>query len=176
MKNHILTLGLVAGIVIGAQAQSTPQSNQTVPQAQSGRIQNQDSRNLNFPYMNSGNYNSVEMGRVPENIRTTFQTDYSDVNDAQWEYNQDVYRSNFLRDGKRWSVLYGIDGRVIQTETQASLEDLPSSMQEGLRNKNVSNVNQIQVGNQRYYSTQIDGQNTYFDANGKSVQPSRRRP
>jgi|GEM_PF-3524982 len=176
MKRFILISGLIAGVAIGVQAQQVPQSvPQNAPQVDPQDVpqsvpQNRDTRDLRFPYLNSGTYNSVDANQIPENIRTSFQSEYSTAQNPQWESNNDVYRSSFDREGKRWSVLYGVDGRVIQTETQASLQDLPASAQEQFRNRNISTLNQIKVGDRTYYSTQMDGKDSYFDSEGKALE------
>jgi len=118
----------------------------------------------------------VETDRVPQNIQSSFGTDYRDVTGARWEYNNDVYRSSFMQDGKSRSVLYGQDGRMIETRTGTTMNDLPSSVQNALRGQNAASPYEIKVGQNTYYSTQVDGKEVYYDSNGNAVKiPEPRR-
>ncbi len=164
MKRIILLTGLMTCVVFGTFAQTTPPatSGTAVPQAQ-------DSRALRFPYMGQGIYNSVGTDGVPQNIQSSFDSDYAGVTDARWEYNNEVYRSSFMQDGKDRSVLYGQDGRVIETRTSTTIDDLPASVRDALEGKNATSPYEIKIGENTYYSTQVDGKEVYYESNGSVV-------
>ncbi|WP_345026370.1 hypothetical protein [Ravibacter arvi] len=165
MKRTILLTALMTGWVVGAVAQVTPPAAPSAPVPPA-----QDSRALRFPYMGQGTYSSVEMNTVPQNIQSSFGTDYSGVQDARWEYNNDVYRSSFMQDGKNKAVLYGRDGRIIEARTGTTMNGLPSAVQSALTGKNVTSPYEIKVGDNTYYSAQVDGKEMYYDANGKALE------
>ncbi|ODS73439.1 MAG: hypothetical protein ABS46_20115 [Cytophagaceae bacterium SCN 52-12] len=164
MKRTIFLTGLMTLVIFGTMAQVTPQGAPGVAVPQ-GR----DSRALTFPYASQGTYNPVEANQVPQNIQSSFGTDYTGVTGARWEYNNDVYRSSFMQDGKNRSVLYGQDGRVIETRTGTTVNDLPSSVRNALEGKNATSPYEIKVGQNTYYSTQVDGKEVYYDSNGSAV-------
>lgn len=164
MKRTIFLTGLMACIALGAIAQTPPQgrSGTAVPQGQ-------DSRALRYPYTGQGTYSPVETGKIPQNIQSSFGTNYTGVTGARWEYNNDVYRSSFMQDGKNRSVIYGQDGQMIETRTGTTLNDLPSSVQNALQGANATSPYEVKVGDNTYYSTQVGGKEVYYDANGSVV-------
>ncbi|GAB2780927.1 hypothetical protein GCM10027275_25620 [Rhabdobacter roseus] len=178
MKRTIFFTALMASVVFGTMAQTTPQGTpaQTTPQSTPGTTvpQNAGNRTSTTPYMGQGTYNSMDMNRIPQNIQSSFGTDYSGVTGATWEYNNDVYRSSFTQDGKNRSVLYGQDGRMIETRTSTNTSDLPSSVQSALKKQNATSAYEIQVGDNTYYSTQVGGKEMYFDSKGSAVKMPKR--
>jgi hypothetical protein len=172
MKRIIILAGLMACTVSASLAQNTQQGTTTRPQTQG-----QDSRGTTYPYMGQGKYNTVNTNRVPQNIQSSFGTNYEGVNGANWEYNNEVYRSSFMQNGKNMSVLYGQDGRVIETRTGTTMNELPSSLQDALNGKNATAPYEIRVGDNTYYSTQQGGKEVYYDSNGSPVKiPQTRKP
>ncbi len=164
MKRTIFLTALMTFVVLGTMAQVAPQGTPEVAVPQG-----QDSRALTFPYMGQGVYDPVEVNKVPQNIQSSFGSDYTGVTGTRWEYNNDVYRSSFMQDGKNRSVLYGQDGRVIETRTGMTVNDLPPSVQNALEGKNATSPYEIKVGQNTYYSTQVDGKEVYYDSNGSAV-------
>ena len=172
MKRIILLTGMMACVAFGTMAQTTSPATPgtTAPQTAG----NQTSQTSTFPYTGRGTYNSVNMDRVPQNIQSSFGTDYSGVTGATWEFNNDVYRSSFTQDGVNRSVLYGQDGRMIETRTSMTASDLPSSVQNALKGRNATSAYEIRVGDNTYYSTQVGGREMYYDANGGAVKIPKR--
>ena len=156
MKRIILLACLMACLVVQAFAQVT------APAASGVR----DSRTLTFPYTGRAIYAPVQTDKVPQNIQSSFSSDYGGINNARWEYNDDVYRSSFMQDGKRRAVLYGQDGRMIETRTGMTVNDLPASVKNAMREGNASSPYEVRVGGYTYYSTQVDGKEVFYDADG----------
>lgn len=131
--------------------------------------QNQNNASNNFPYSSQGAYNSMDATTLPQGIRSSFDTEYNGVTGAKWEGNNDVYRSSFQRDGKQMSVTYDRNGQVRETRSAMEMTDFPMEVQNSFKGKTASTPSEIKVGNNTYYSAQINGQDMYYDSKGKAV-------
>ena len=171
MKRTLMLAAFAALTTVAVQAQTTtPQStnNQTV---NNGAVttQTQTSSSANLPYSSQAHYNTMESTKVPQPVQSSFGSSYQDVTDARWESNNDVYRSSFTRNGKNMSAIYDKAGKLREMRTGVQMSDLPVSVQNSLKGKNANMPYEVKVGTNTYYSTQVDGQETYYDAQGKSV-------
>ena len=162
---------LAALATAGVQAQSTtPQTtnNQTATQG-TVTTRTQTSSSANLPYSSQAHYNTMDATKVPQNVRTSFGSSYTDATGTQWESNNDVYRSSFTQNGKNRSVIYDKNGQVREMRTGIQLSDLPTAVQTSLQGKEANLPYEVKVGNSTYYSTTIGGKETYYDSNGKAV-------
>jgi hypothetical protein len=167
MKTAMMMATFVVAGWIGANAQvTTPQNTGT----QGTALPAPQSTINTFPYSTTGAYNTMDVNSVPQNIRSTFDTSYPGLSDVRWESNNDVYRSSFTHNGRSTSVLYDQNGNVRETRTAADFTSFPSAVQNSLNGKTINSAYEIRVGNSTYYSTQIDGQDVYYDEQGKALE------
>ncbi|MPR34804.1 hypothetical protein [Salmonirosea aquatica] len=164
MKRSIILAALAAITTLGVQAQSTtPQTNAPAT------TQTQPGNTANLPYSGLATYNVLDPNRVPQNVKTSFGTDYQGINGAKWESNNDVYRSTFMQNGKNMSVLYDKNGKMRETRTAMQMSDLPASVRTSLQGKEANLPYEVKVGNNTYYTATVGGKPSYYDANGKAV-------
>lgn len=171
MKRTLMLAAFVALTTVAVQAQSTTPQTTNNQTANNGKVttQMQTGNTANLPYSSQANYNMMDANKVPQSVRTTFGSSYKGVTDARWEGNNDVYRSSFTRDGKNMSAVYDKSGKLREMRTGMQMRDLPMSVQNSLKGQNANMPYEVKVGNNTYYSTQVGGKETYYDAKGKSV-------
>lgn len=171
MKRTLILAALASFTMVAVQAQTTTPQTTNNQAANNGKVttQMQTGNTANLPYSSQANYNMMDANKVPQSVQTTFGSSYKDVTDTRWESNDDVYRSSFTQNGKNMSAVYDKSGKIREMRTSLEMSDLPVSVQNSLKGKEANMPYEVQVGNSTYYSTQIGGKETYYDANGKTV-------
>lgn len=170
MKNTCLAAALVVGIGLGATAQNTgsnptPNTQTTYQKAATG-----------IPYADQTNYMTMTYDQVPKDLQLSFGSAYPHASNATWESNKEGYRTLFEQDGRRMSVRYDMQGKAQEVRTGMDIEALPLPVQNQLKSQEANLPYEIKVGNETYYSAQVGGKEVYYDAKGKQLDFSKRKP
>jgi hypothetical protein len=90
------------------------------------------------------------------------------VADVKWDGDNDVYHSSFQRDGKQMPVIRGKDGQLRERRSAMKRPIFLWKFKIHLKAKPLV-VFKIKVGDNTYFSAQINGQDMYFVSKGKPI-------
>lgn len=170
MKKQIMLAAMLAGATLGVNAQTTTPATTNNQTTNNGTTTTaQGTNTANRPYASQTNYNTLAQSRVPKNVIDTYGTSYNGATETKWQGNGTDYRTSFKHDGKDMSVTYDKNGKMTESRTGMKMTDLPMSVQTAMKGKNANMPYEVKMGNNTYYSGQVDGQEMYYDNKGKSV-------
>lgn len=142
-----------------APATGTPKETQTTAQKAFTGI----------PYADQMNYVNMDTEKVPRDVQLSFGKAYPNALGTQWQQGEAGYRSSFQQDGRMMSVSYDATGKAQEIRTSIELDALPLSVKNSLEGKEANLPYEIRVGNDTYYSAQVEGKEMYYDKKGKPV-------
>ncbi len=61
---------------------------------------------------------------IPDNVQKNFKSDFSTIEDAEWEFEDGLYEAEFEENGLERTVIYDADGNRVATETEFPVDDL----------------------------------------------------
>ena len=67
----------------------------------------------------------VPLSQVPKKVRDSFASEFKSTN-ANWSKEDDGYEASFKKDGKELSLVFDVDGQLIERETEIVKTELPS--------------------------------------------------
>lgn len=112
--------------------------------------------------------------KVPEKVKRAFAEDYSNVNSAKWEVEGDSFEAEWKEGKLEMSVLYSVDGTLIQTETEMDVATLPSTVSAFFKKESISakidEASRIVLsGGVVNYEVEAGGTDYLFDSEGNLI-------
>ena len=113
---------------------------------------------------------------VPTKISKTFEKSHPKISDANWTQVGDNYKACYMVDDKKMGVSYNPAGKVIETEKQVSLTQLPTSVLKYVNDNYPGAVlNKMSMvtdaKGKSWYKVQANQQDLAFNSQGKFLQP-----
>lgn len=65
---------------------------------------------------------------IPENLITNFKTNFSNATDVEWEVDGENFEVEYEESGLDKSIVFNLNGDVIESETEIKVENLPQSV------------------------------------------------
>ncbi|CAN5625149.1 hypothetical protein BH11BAC2_BH11BAC2_22860 [soil metagenome] len=121
----------------------------------------------------------VSASKVPASVLTAFKTKFPTVSKVEWEIeNTKEYEAGFKMNGVETSANFDESGKWLETETEIKISELPSAVQESLKNEFVgykineaSKLMLVDKGN--CYEAEVEkGEDTFdilFSPDGKVI-------
>ncbi|HEY6163058.1 MAG TPA: PepSY-like domain-containing protein [Bacteroidia bacterium] len=112
---------------------------------------------------------------VPAMVKTKFSSLYPGVKKVKWGKEDNKYEAEFEMNEVETSVLFDMNGNVLETETEVPVSQLPSSVSgycsknfSGKKIKEASKI--VDAKGTVKWEAEIDGKDHLFDDNGNPVQ------
>jgi hypothetical protein len=111
---------------------------------------------------------------VPAIVKTSFQKQFPDIKDADWEKEKENYEAEFEIKETEYSVLLDASGNVLETEIEISVDALPANVRDyvsknysGQKIKEAAKI--AGVKGTLTYEAEIKGKDLLFDSNGNFI-------
>ena len=69
----------------------------------------------------------INLKKVPENVKSAFNSNYSNAEDVEWYRNGDTYSAEFEENGQEIEVTMNENGQIIEIESEIALSELPAA-------------------------------------------------
>lgn len=115
---------------------------------------------------------------VPTDLKTTFEQNYPNATDAEWEMEGDSYKVEFEIDREDQEIWYAADGKTAKMEREITEKDLPQTIKSAIADRyagyKVDSVEMTEVDNSATYEVELEKgwdeeKQVIFDADGKVV-------
>lgn len=111
---------------------------------------------------------------VPQQIRNSFHQKYPNVKVVHWDQEGKNYEAGFEKSKVHHSVLFNAEAKIIETEVNVKLIDLPkkslSYIKEHYKNQKIDEVAKIVTNDGTIlYEIEIQGKDIIFDQNGTHI-------
>lgn len=111
---------------------------------------------------------------VPANIKTAFQKLYPTTKEVKWDNEEGNFEASFELSEVEYSVLFDVQGKLIETEVEIELNQLPSGVLDYIKTtykgRSVKEAAKITDGRASVsYEAEIKGMDLLFDSNGKFI-------
>ena len=115
---------------------------------------------------------------VPALVNTAFQNQYAKVTDVKWEKESENFEASFDLNKTDHSVLYNAQGKVLETEVEIELKQLPAGVLEYVKSnyKGESVEEAAKITDSKgivTYEIEVDDKDLIFDSNGKFLKESK---
>ncbi len=110
----------------------------------------------------------------PEAVVMAFEKEFVGSKHAKWAKEEANFEVNFSRNGKDGSALYDTGGKLLETEWDIPIAELPKSVAEYLslnyKGVKVSEASKIiKADGTIQYEAEVKGKDLMFDADGKFI-------
>lgn len=121
------------------------------------------------------NAQDLKMNDVPSNVNSTFQKEYNNATDVEWEMDEMNYKVEFDMNDMEHEIWYTKEGQVVKTERELSEKDLPSAIVSAIKSKysgyDIDSVEMTEMENNKTYEVELEKGwskelKVVFDANG----------
>ncbi len=113
---------------------------------------------------------------IPAKISKTFEKSHPKISQVEWIKVGDDYKASFVDTDKNMAVLYNASGKVIETEKEVLISQLPTAVLKYVNDNYPGEVVQRKVlitnaKGRSSYELQIKEQALAFNSQGKLLQP-----
>jgi hypothetical protein len=113
---------------------------------------------------------------VPAKVSKSFEKSHRNINQVDWSQVGDNYKASYIVDEKAMSVLYGVTGKLIETEKEISIMQLPTSVLKYVNDNYPGEVIKKKVlltdaKGKSSYEVKVNQQDLAFSSQGKLLQP-----
>ena len=113
---------------------------------------------------------------VPAKISKAFEKSHPKISQVEWNQDGANYKASYIVDDKNMAVVYNASGKVMETEKEISLSQLPIAVlkyvNENFPGEVIKNKVLITSAKGRSsYEVQIQQQDLAFNSQGKLLQP-----
>ncbi len=124
------------------------------------------------------NAQKIKASEVPTAVRVTFKKQYPTATKVKWEKENGQYEVNFDLNEVDYSLLINADGKIIETEIEITLNQLPAGILEYVRahyaGQKIKKASKITDANGVVtYEAEIKGKDLIFDNNGKFIKETK---
>lgn len=120
----------------------------------------------------------IKENAVPSVVKNAFQKQYPSAKEVKWEMENGNYEVNFDLNEVDHSVLMDVNGKVLETEVEIKITELPAGVLEYVKNnysgQKVKEAAKITDAKGIItYEAEIKGKDLIFDSNGKFIKESK---
>ncbi|MDT0294341.1 PepSY-like domain-containing protein [Mesonia ostreae] len=102
----------------------------------------------------------LRMDEVPASLISTFQKEFTNVNDVEWEKDMENYKVEFEVDRKDYDVWYATNGQEVKRKVEISSSELPSAVSNVIKKNyadfSIDDVDMIKKGNDITYEIDLE--------------------
>ena len=119
----------------------------------------------------------VKATKVPEIVTKSLMTKYPNAKNIKWDKEENNYEASFENNKTENSVLFNLNGKIIETEVEISTAQLPKSilsyLSKNYKDQKVKEAAKI-ISKKGIvtYEAEINGKDLIFDENGKLLSVS----
>ncbi|MBK9151015.1 MAG: PepSY-like domain-containing protein [Saprospiraceae bacterium] len=111
---------------------------------------------------------------IPQSVKSAFQKSYPTAKEVKWDKEGSNYEASFDFNKTDYSVLFDVNGNVIETEVEIEVSQLPESVREYVANhykgKKIKEAARITDAKGTVsYEAEIKGMDLIFDSNGSFI-------
>ncbi len=124
------------------------------------------------------NAQKIKEADVPAIVKSAFQKQYPQAKEVKWEKEKGNYEVNFDLNEVDNSVLMDVNGKILESEVEIELSQLPSGVLEyvktnygGQKAKEAAKITDSK--GVVTYEVEIKGKDLIFDNNGKFIKESK---
>jgi hypothetical protein len=123
------------------------------------------------------NAQKIDASKVPAAVKAGLSKQYPGVT-AKWEKETGKYEANFKQNGNTMSVLFEVNGTMIESEMDITIASLPASVlayvKDHYKGKTIKEGAKITKANGTInYEAEVDGKDVIFDVNGKYLKEAK---
>jgi len=112
--------------------------------------------------------------KIPQAVKSVFYSKYPNVKDVKWDNEDDNYEASFDVNRVNNSILFSQDGKIIETEVEIEISQLPINVSDYLKkhykNQKIKEVAKITTDKGIIiYEAEIHGKDLLFDENGNLI-------
>lgn len=112
----------------------------------------------------------VKEKNVPEAVKTAFQKLYPSIDDVDWTMEDQYYEAEFEINDTDHAVLLDATGKLIETEIEISVDQLPAKTLEYLKGKKIKEAAKITDAKGTVtYEAEVKRKDLIFDKNGNFI-------
>lgn len=120
----------------------------------------------------------VKEETVPSPVKAAFDKQYPDAKEVSWEKENAGYEVGFQWKGSDYSVLYDASGKVIETEVEIKVSELPAASIEYVKNKypgsKIMEAAKITGADGTVtFEAEVKGMDLIFDSNGTFIKSNK---
>ena len=114
----------------------------------------------------------IKSTEVPAPVTTAFAKQYTKATDVKWDKESENFEASFDLNKTDHSVLYNAQGKVLETEIEIEVKQLPTGVLEYVKSnykgESVEEATKITDSNGVVtYEAEVDDKDLVFDSNGK---------
>lgn len=119
----------------------------------------------------------VKVTKVPEIVSKSLLSKYPNAKNIKWDKEENNYEASFENNKIENSVLFSANGKIIETEVEITVAQLPKSILNyiGKNYKNQKVKEAAKIISEKgiiTYEAEIQGKDLFFDENGKLLSVS----
>lgn len=111
---------------------------------------------------------------VPQAVKAAFEKQYPAVQKVDWDHEGDNYEAEFHQNKTEYSVLYDVNGQLLETEMEINPAELPAAVKDyvkahyaGKRIKEASKI--VGADGKLSYEAEVDDHDLIFDDKGQFI-------
>lgn len=113
---------------------------------------------------------------VPKSVKDTFSRLYPKATEVKWNKENQDYEASFNLDGKKMSVIFDKNGKVMETETAIEISQLPKGIEKYVMDnykgfKIIDAAKIVKANGEELFEAEItkgkEKKDLFFDKNGK---------
>ncbi len=113
---------------------------------------------------------------VPSKVSKSFDKSHRKISQVDWSQVGENYKASYVVDEKNMSVVYGVTGKLIETEKEISISQLPTSVLKYVNDNYPGQVIKKRVlltnaKGRSSYEVNVNQQDLAFNSQGKLLQP-----
>ena len=108
---------------------------------------------------------------IPQAVKDSFKNSFPTVQNEKWEKENQNFEVEFDLNKAEMSALFGPDGKLIETEEEIAIGDLPATIvnyvSKNLSGKKIKEASKItDAAGKVSFEAEVDGKDYIFDASG----------
>ncbi|MBY0482413.1 MAG: hypothetical protein K2Q21_13730 [Chitinophagaceae bacterium] len=121
---------------------------------------------------------SAQKIKLPAAAKAAFEKAHSGASNIQYEKENGNYEVNFVENGKKMSVVVDAAGKILETEIEMKVNELPTTIQTYIKvhykdSPLKSGAKIIKADGSTNFEAAIKGKDVIFDATGKFIKESK---
>ncbi|MFA5973416.1 MAG: PepSY-like domain-containing protein [Lentimicrobiaceae bacterium] len=113
---------------------------------------------------------------IPAKISTSFERSHPKISPVEWSKVGDDYKASYVVEDKNMAVVYNVSGKLIETEKEISISQLPTPVLKYVNDNFPGEVVKKKVlitsaKGKSSYELQINQQDLAFNSQGKLLPP-----
>jgi hypothetical protein len=119
----------------------------------------------------------MDKSKVPAPVKTAFNTAFPGIV-GKWEKENGNFEVNFKKDEKNMSAVIDASGKILETETEITLKELPSGVEVYIKAhykdaviKEIAGI--IMANGEIVYEAEVNKKDILFDKDGKFIKEAR---